>query len=42
MADQPIFAVLRDFGLSALDVVVPMKSKFVRETAGLLGAVAKW
>jgi 2-polyprenyl-6-methoxyphenol 4-hydroxylase len=42
MADQPIFAGLRDLGLSALDLVPPIKSRFVKETAGLLGARAKW
>jgi 2-octaprenyl-6-methoxyphenol hydroxylase len=42
MADQMVFAVLRDFGLSALDVVPSLKSKFVKETAGLVGARAKW
>ena len=42
MADQAIFAALRDLGLGALDLVPPMKSRFVKETAGLLGARAKW
>jgi 2-polyprenyl-6-methoxyphenol hydroxylase-like FAD-dependent oxidoreductase len=42
MADQPLFAGLRDMGLSVLDLVPPIKSRFVQETAGLLGARAKW
>ena len=42
MADQPLFAGLRDMGLSVLDLVPPIKSRFVKETAGLLGARAKW
>ncbi|MFQ3323143.1 MAG: 2-octaprenyl-6-methoxyphenol hydroxylase [Pseudomonadales bacterium] len=42
MADQMVFAALRDFGLSALDVVPSLKSKFVKETAGLVGARIKW
>jgi 2-polyprenyl-6-methoxyphenol 4-hydroxylase len=42
MADQAIFAGLRDLGLSALDLVPPIKSRFVKETAGLLGASARW
>jgi 2-octaprenyl-6-methoxyphenol hydroxylase len=42
MADQAIFAALRDLGLGALDLVPPMKSRFVKETAGLLGVRVKW
>jgi 2-polyprenyl-6-methoxyphenol 4-hydroxylase len=42
MADQPLFAVLRDMGLTVLDLMPPIKSRFVKETAGLVGARAKW
>jgi 2-polyprenyl-6-methoxyphenol hydroxylase-like FAD-dependent oxidoreductase len=42
MADQPLFAGLRDMGLTVLDLIPPIKSRFVKETAGLVGARAKW
>jgi hypothetical protein len=34
--------VARDVGLSALDVVLPAKSWFVRQAAGLGGTGANW
>lgn len=39
---QPLVAVARDVGLSALDVVSPAKSWFVRQAAGLGSSKARW
>ena len=39
---QPLVAVARDIGLSALDVVSPAKSWFVRQAAGLGSGKARW
>ena len=39
---QPLVAVARDIGLSALDVVSPAKSWFVRQAAGLGSSKARW
>ncbi len=39
---QPLVAVARDVGLSALDVVLPAKSWFLRQAAGLGGAAVSW
>ena len=41
-AAQPLVAVARDVGLSALDVVLPAKSWFLRQAAGLGGAAVSW
>lgn len=39
---QPLVAVARDIGLSALDVVTPAKSWFLRQAAGLGGRGTGW
>lgn len=39
---QPLVAVARDLGLSALDVVMPAKSWFLRQAAGLGGRSVSW
>ncbi len=39
---QPLVAVARDVGLSALDVVMPAKSWFLRQAAGLGGRGVSW
>jgi 2-polyprenyl-6-methoxyphenol hydroxylase-like FAD-dependent oxidoreductase len=39
---QPLVAVARDAGLSALDVVSPAKSWFLRQAAGLGGKDTNW
>lgn len=39
---QPLAGVARDLGLSALDVVLPAKSWFVKQAAGLTGDEARW
>jgi 2-octaprenyl-6-methoxyphenol hydroxylase len=40
--NQPLVAVARDVGLTALDVVTPVKSWFVRQATGLGGNSAHW
>ncbi|MEH6551844.1 MAG: 2-octaprenyl-6-methoxyphenyl hydroxylase [Pseudomonadales bacterium] len=42
MSSQPLFALARDAGLSMLDVFSPLKSRFVKETAGLAGLQPRW
>jgi 2-octaprenyl-6-methoxyphenol hydroxylase len=39
---QPLVAVARDVGLSAMDVVLPAKSWFLRQAAGLGGKATSW
>ena len=39
---QPLVGVARDVGLSALDVVLPAKSWFLRQAAGLGGSAVSW
>jgi 2-polyprenyl-6-methoxyphenol 4-hydroxylase len=39
---QPLVAVARDISLSALDVVLPAKSWFLHQAAGLGGGAASW
>jgi 2-polyprenyl-6-methoxyphenol 4-hydroxylase len=39
---QPLVAIARDVGLSALDVVLPAKSWFLRQAAGLGGSAVSW